>query len=352
MNKAFKYTLSIIAILVLIMVGYTASQKTIDNSPVKIGVVLPLSGDLAFIGEPAKKGAELALEQFKNTKRKYELVFEDDQYDSKKTITSATKLISINKVEAVVSFGSAQGNVVKPLAVNNKTIHFAVASDPNIADGKYNFNHWTPAKEEVKTLVAELVNKKIKSVSVLTINNEGMIALESELKKQLQNTGISILADERFNVGSRDFRTLITKLKSNLPEVLVMLNTTPELEILAKQIKDSGIKTPMTSVEVFDATSNPPLFKGYWYATAGDSSEIFISNYKNKYSSAPSIGTGNVADIISLIVAASEKIDGKVTAENISQALHSIQNMAGAMGDLSIDAKGSVISKASIKVMK
>jgi len=352
MNITLKYIAGIIAVLVIIAFGYNLLQKPTDNSPVKIGVVLPLSGDLAFIGEPAKKGAELALEQFKNTKHKYELVFEDDQYDSKKTITSATKLISIDKVEAVVSFGSAQGNVLKPLAVNNKTIHFAVASDPSIADGKYNFNHWTPAKEEIKILVAELINRKIKSVSVLTTNNDGMIALETELKSQLQNTGIIILADERFNVRSRDFRTLITKLKSNLPEVLVMLNTTPELEILAKQIKDSGIKTPMTSVEVFDATSNPSLFKGYWYATAGDPSEIFISNYKNKYSSAPSIGTGNVADIISLIVEASEKINGKVTAETISQELRSIQNMAGAMGNLSIDAKGSVISKASIKVMK
>lgn len=341
-----------IILIVLVILGFGILSKPADPSTIKIGIILPLSGDLAFIGEPAKKGAEMVLEDFKDTKHEYELIFEDDQFDGKKTITAAQKLISIDKVNILVTFGSSGGNSVKPLAETNKILHFAVASDQNIADGKYNFNHWTSPKEEATKMVAELVKRNIKTVSILTMNQDGMVAIANELKNQIKNTNIQIIMDEKFNIGTRDFKTLVAKTKVNLPEQIIMVNYSPELEILGKQIREVGIKTPMTSFEGLDATTDPKLFSGSWYSTASDMTETFKTNFKNKYGTSPVVGTGNIYDIVALLITASEKTKGAMTNEKIASELLKIKEFSGSMGNISLNQNGSVISKAVIKTIK
>ena len=129
-------------------------------------------------------------------------------------------------------------------------------------------------------------------------------------------------------------------------------NTPPELEILAKQIKEASIKIPLTSIEVFDTTSAPELFKGYWYATVSDFTDKFATDFKNKYSTGPALATGNIYDIISLIITASENTHSSPSSENISAELLKIKDFTGAMGNLSINSSGAVISKAAIKIVK
>jgi len=341
-----------VVLTILIVVGFAIFSKPIDNSPIKIGVILPLSGDLAFIGEPAKRGAEMALANFKDTKHKYELIFEDDQFDGKKAITAANKLIFMDKVSALVTFGSSGGNSVKPLAETNKILHFAVASDQNIADGIYNFNHWTSPKEEVSAMVAEFARKNIKTISILTMNQDGMVAIANELENQLKNTAFKIIVNEKFNVGTRDFRTLVAKVKTDLPDIIVLVNYSPELEILGKQIKEAGINIPMTSFEGLDATTDPKIFTGSWYSTASDMTDIFRMNFQNKNNLAPVVGTGNVFDIITLIVTATENTRGNPTGLNIGSELLKIKDLIGSMGSISLDKTGSVISKAVIKTIR
>lgn len=353
MKKSTWWIVTIIVVIIIILV-VSGSAKPAVNEPIKIGIILPLSGNLAFLGEPAKQGAELALASFKDTKHKYELIFEDDQFTAEKAITAANKLIFVDKVNAIVSFGSSGGNVINPLAEKNKIIHFGVASDPNVAIGKYNFNHWTPPAEEVRALVAELENRGIKKIGILTANQDGMLAISTELKKQIQGTGIEVILDQMFNIGEKDFRSLIVKIKQSLPEIFVMINYTPELEILGKQMKDAGIKTPMTSVEGFDQTTQPKLFNGYWYASASDPTGEFTNAFKEKYGKVPGFGTGNAYDIVSLLVATFESTDtnGNPSSDEVVDQLLKIKGFKGAMGDLSVDSDGLVLSTATIKTVK
>ena len=350
MSKSTKIIIGIVVVVIIILLAVSSGKKA-DAGPIKIGVILPLSGDLAFLGEPAKKAAELALSNFIDSKNKYELIFEDDQFSSVKAATAANKLISVDKVSAIVSFGSSGGNVVSPLAEKNNVIHFAVASDPRVADGNYNFNHWTPPAEEVRALISELKTRNITKIGLITANQDGMLAIADELRKQVQGTGIQIVNDQKFNVGEKDFRSVIVKLNQNLPEIIVLINFSPELEILAKQIKDGGIKTPLTSIEAFDQTSQPELFNGYWYASASDPSGEFSKMFKEKTGGDPGFGTGNAYDIVSLLITGFEKTKS-LNQEKTLEQLYAIKDFKGAMGPLSIGSDGLVLSTATIKTVK
>lgn len=117
-----------IVVIVLIVFGISYfgknSDQTANKEPIKIGVILPLTGDAAFIGEAARNAAILAKESFGKTRKNYELVFEDDQGDSKKTIFAFRKLVDVDKIRAVGTGFAGPGNAVAPLAEKEQIIHF------------------------------------------------------------------------------------------------------------------------------------------------------------------------------------------------------------------------------------
>lgn len=355
MSKTGKIILWVVIIAVVVIALVVAnSGGTKETGPIKIGVILPLSGDLAMLGEPAQKAAQFALENHLGTRHQYQLIFEDDQFNGSKAVTAANKLISVDKVDAIITFGSSGGNVVKPLATQNKIIHFAIASDPTIADGKYNFNHWTPPSEEARVMVQQLQQRNITKIGLFTVNQAGMLAVANELRSQLSSTSISVVSDQVFNIGEKDFRTYIAKAQSSDAQIYVLFCFTPELELLAKQMKDAGINTPTTAIESFDQTNKPELFDGYWYVSASDPSVDFVNQFKQKFNEVPSFGTANVYDVVGMIITAIEndKSPGNPDAEKISADLHQLQNYGGSMGNLSIGNNGLVLSQATVKTVK
>ncbi|NOZ67745.1 MAG: ABC transporter substrate-binding protein [Deferribacteres bacterium] len=322
----------------------------------KIGAVLPLTGNLGFIGEGFKNAMLLAREQLGDTKYNYEILFEDDQHDTKLTASAANKFISIDKVDAIVTLGDSTAPVVSPLATQHNIIHFGLAVQAYVAKGDNNFIHWTPAVEEARVLVKELKRRGIRTVGLLGSNYEGFVELMNALREKLKGTDIRILSDQTFKNDEKDFRTFIARAKQTEPDIYVVLAMTPSLEILAKQMKEAGINTPLTSMESFDVTQEPALFEGYWYVSAAVPTGSFSSAYEAKYNTTPPVTAANGYDIFNLIVTAVEKAGDspsqKPPTEKISRELRNIKNYPGALGTLSIREDGVVLSRASVKMIK
>ena len=80
--------------------------RRIAQSPIKIGVIQPLSGPVAASGNYVRMGAEIARDWI-NAKggvngRKVELVIEDNKSDPKEAASAAEKLIVRDKVPAIM----------------------------------------------------------------------------------------------------------------------------------------------------------------------------------------------------------------------------------------------------------
>ncbi|TAK57349.1 ABC transporter substrate-binding protein [Patescibacteria group bacterium] len=359
-NKVIKYMNKIIRnigiALVLILIGVGIWQNNTGpkkSDVITIGVVAPLSGNLAFLGEGMKNAVVLAEEQLnKSGKHTYRVIVEDDGFDVKRTASALSKLVSIDKVNAVVTIASAAGNVAKPIAEQNKIVHFAIASDPHIAEGMYNFIHWTPPVEEVKVFVPELQKRGFKRLAVFGAKIQGIQAVVDELSKQLGGTDIEIVYNETHNFGVKDYRTMIAKAKATNPDIYVLEEFSPELEILAKQLREAGIREPITSIESFEQTEQFSLFEGSWYVNAADATGEFIDAYTKRFGKGPTLGTPNAYDIVNLIVSAGESIDGQVTNEKLAEALLRVKDQKGALGNLTINPDGLVLSKAVVRMIK
>ena len=347
----------LIVVFSALFIAGCATTVLSEKQTVRIGIILPLTGSFANIGEPARDAALLAFSQINNTKYNYELKLEDDALDTKMTSTAATKLINVDKVDALVSFTSGPGNVVSPIAQQNKILHVGVASDGNIANGSYNFLHFTPPEEETKVLIRELNARGLKKIAVFGHNQQGVIATVNALKKQIENTNISIVYEGVINPGDSDFRTMLMKAEESKPDIYLIQIFPPELEMFVRQLMELGINTTMTSIEAFEYPTQMSIFNGLWYVQAAEATDDFNEKYRAAYpNQTMSIGTANAYDAVNLIVAAYESAGSssseKPTTAEAAEALSKIKNFEGALGVLNVDDNGLIHSQASVRMIK
>lgn len=350
MKLLLSKTVLLVGFSILVIIGISLLVQPRASSEINIGVIGPLSGQGAFFGEGLKKGAELALSERNGLRNKYKLIFEDDQMNPEHTKTSIVKLTSLDKVSAVISFTSGPGNVVSPIAQKQSIIHFAIGSDLLLAKGTYNFNHWTLPETENQKFVEEAEKRDYKKLGILTLNQSGTIAVTESLKRLVEQRHDFQIFTEVFSPGTKDFRASILKLQQKQPDAYVLLSFSPELELIGKTLKEMGINKPVTSIEAFDYTTEPGLFSGNWYISTAHESDWFWKRYTDRFGKPPSPGSGNIYDIINLLIDGFE-MEGSDT-NKVSSFLQEIREYQGAMGDsLFIDADGNIISEASVKVV-
>lgn len=352
---------AVVLIGVIVMWGRGNVNTSGEKQTIKIGATLPLTGDLAFLGESYKNAMLLAIDDAKangNLKYDYKIILEDDKFNPGNAATTTNKLVSVDRVDALASFGSPVGNVVSPIAEKNKIVHInGIASDPNVAKGDYNFVHWTPPYEEVKLLLSELSKRGVKNAVLIEQNQPGVLAVTNSLRDQIKGTGINLVATERFNAGETDYRTVIEKAKSNggNADIWLVEALSPDLEIIARQIKEAGITKPLTCVESFEFTDKPELFEGYWFVDAADMQQWFVDAYTKKYNTAPKLGAGNGYDVVKMIISAFESTGNgntKPSENKVQKFLSSLKGYDGAMGKgLSIDSQGIVVTKAVLRMI-
>lgn len=312
-------------LLLLVLAGCTAPAY-------RIGVLVPLSGDAAFLGDGIVNALTLAQEDGIT----YQFIFEDTQLDADKTATATAKLIHADDVDAFISFSSGVSNVVAPLAEEYRIPHIAIASDPMLARGDYTVVHWTPPAAEAELWVAEAQRRGVQRIAVIVLNQQGAIAILDEVKARLGD--IRLVHESLFDSGEHDFRTILLKARETDPDLYLVGAFSPELEMLAKQAHELNI-APLSTIEAFEFTSQPELFEGYWYVNAAGPTDKFWERYTIRFGVNPTPGAANAYDAVHLLQASNGNID----------ALHAIRDFQGALGNLSIDAEGIVWSTPIVR---
>ncbi len=104
MKKTFTIAAIIFVVIILGLYFVNKNQKNITSQPIKIGVILPLTGPAQSAGEAGRKSVELAISNLpENIRKNIQIVYEDDQSDTKLTVTAAQKLIEVDKVKSLIT---------------------------------------------------------------------------------------------------------------------------------------------------------------------------------------------------------------------------------------------------------
>ncbi|MEZ4753580.1 MAG: ABC transporter substrate-binding protein [Bdellovibrionota bacterium] len=210
--------------LTVLLVLYSCSSVFAET--LKIGLITPLSGTGASIGTYVKKGVELAVNQAEKNGSEIELFVEDDGWDIAKSVSTAQRLIALNKVDALLVVGSAVGNAVAPIAEREKVIMIAIgASDYKIARDKvFAFTHWVTPEIEANLLLKEAEKRKYEKIGIIATEQEGVIAVVNAVKSEAHKLKLNnrLVFEKFFLPNQTDFKTVILKIKKQKLDSIIL----------------------------------------------------------------------------------------------------------------------------------
>jgi len=373
MSKTTKTIIWLVIIIVVIAgIWWGVSRKlaqspTVEKKVIKIGAILPLTGDAADIGQGQKNAIELAVASLEDLYPNIDIqvIFEDDRLRMNDAVTAVHKLISVDKVDAIIGPSwSGATLAVAPIAESSKVVLISPsASSPSITtSGDYIFRVF-PADDELVKIVANFTLNDLKLTKAAILfdsTNDAFVQERNYIKSEFEKLGGEIVAEEAFKTKDKDFKTQLLKIKSSKAEVLFFSAYPTETGIFLKQAKEMGLKIPRISLdtivenpEVIDTAGEAAEGVIYLIPAKPDNKEYFnyITVYKEKYGKEPPALSAEAYDALILAVNAILKSDG--TKEDIKNQLYKIgQNYMGASGEITFDENGDVHKQYTFKTIK
>jgi branched-chain amino acid transport system substrate-binding protein len=333
------------------------------NDSIKIGAILPLTGDAAAWGIPPKNGALLAVEQINAAGgingKKLELVVEDDGCDPKMAVNSINKLLAANKPVAVVgAVCSASTLAIAPIVEKNKIVLISPASThPSITDaGDYVFRVIPSDDLRAKVFAEYIASLGHKTAVVLAINNEAGKGAELSFTKYFEQQGGKVIGVENYMPDANNVKIQLTKIKELNPDIILALSQVTDAVMVLKEVKELNVKIPLFFQS--EALDDPSVIlnsgnaaNGATYITyAKNNNEVaksFELAYKNRFKVESNLFAPEAYDAV-MLIASKLKASTEISSEKLHNELYSISEYQGASGILTFDKNGDVIKPLTI----
>ncbi|MHB1405564.1 MAG: ABC transporter substrate-binding protein [Desulfitobacteriaceae bacterium] len=352
--------LSLLAGTFLTGCGSQSTQKNgASESKVTVGAIFPLTGGSAYQGKSFRQGIEIAQEEI-NAKgllngKQLEILFEDDKGVPAEGVNAAQKLITQNKVSAILGdFNSSVTLAVRAVTEREKVVQITPGSTAdNITEPghPYMFRNLMPNNFQGPELAKYATNTlNLKNVAILAENTDYGRTGAEQYKKKAEELGAKIVAVEYYNQGDKDFYPQLTKLKNLNAQAIFISGLITEGAQILKQSRDLGIKTQWLGLGGFTNDAFPKLAEGaaegmihvsYFepdYKYFPDAKE-FVGNYNKKYSSNPDMYAANAYEAVYILAEAINKAGGG-EREKIREAMTQIKDLPGICGPTTFDKNG------------
>lgn len=218
---------------------------------VKIGLIQPLTGSIAYGGQSCANGSILAVEEINaaggidvnGEKYKIELVVEDDKGVPKEAAAAATKLISKDNVPIIVGTFTSSSTFAAAEIANREGIPIIspLSSATNLTTSgfEYFFRGRVTTRNNVelgaKTFAAIGPFKKI---AMLAINDDWGKGDLADYPANWEKIGVEVTAKETFDQGQTDFYPAIQKMLGTKPDALFITASTEPAAMIFKQIRE------------------------------------------------------------------------------------------------------------------
>jgi branched-chain amino acid transport system substrate-binding protein len=354
--------------LVVVLAFYVGQRQSSDK--IRIGAILPLTGDSASWGEQGRWGVELAVKECNEAGgidgKQVEVVFEDSQAIPRVALTAFGKLSQVDKVQAIVGdIVSATTLAMAPLAEERGVVLIApTASAPALTKaGKYIFRVWPSDHLEGKAAADWAHAQGHQRAAVLHIANDYGAGLAEAFRVNFESGGGKVVFTQSYPQDQTDFRTNLTRVKAESPNLVYLIGYYKDVALALKQAKEMGIDTVFLGPT---AVESPDLLKiagdaaeGLVYPTIvdfdpADPSERqrqFINKFKAAYGKEPDWASSHAYDATLVILETMKS--GARTGEEIRAAIDARRMFEGVTGTIRFDENGDVIDKrVVIKTVK
>ncbi len=331
-----------------------------------VGMYGSLTGDGASFGQSSVEGAQLAVEELNNAGgllggRKIKLLVEDDQSKPDEASNAVTKLITQNKVVAVLGeVASRRSLAAGPVCQKYQTPMISPASTnervTQIGDYIFRVCFIDPFQGEVLAKFA-FNDLKARKVAVLKdIQQDYSVGLTDAIQKKFSALGGQVLDPVSYSSGDADFKAILTQVRAQKPDAIFVTGYYPEAAIIVRQARELGMKVPILGGDgwVGDALKNGREALANCYISnhySGDNPDPvvqnFVKTYNTKYKREPdsiaALGY-DAAKVLAAAITSANSTEGPKIREALAKA-----DVPGVTGRLKMNAKRDVDKPAVIQ---
>ncbi|MCD4741876.1 MAG: substrate-binding protein, partial [Desulfobacteraceae bacterium] len=231
-------------------------SKTTAKRSVKIGVVLPLSGDFQTYGRYGVQGAKMAVDEINKTGgvlngRRLELIIEDNKTDPNIAVKQIRKLIQEDDVIAVMGpVSSTARDAMARVAKQFKTpLLYGISYEGN----KYNryLFCYSPIPDHVITpLVPFMAENYGQSFYIFGYDYVWPHKMTEAIKREVKKLNCKISGVEFTPFGIKDFSLTLKKIKESGADVLMLILPGPDGFRFIRQFNESGLRKHVKIVAI------------------------------------------------------------------------------------------------------
>jgi branched-chain amino acid transport system substrate-binding protein len=353
----------------LILVSLIGPLPARAQEEIKVGEFASLTGGNATFGISSHNGAVLAIEQINAAGgvlgKKITLLTEDDQSKSGEPATIVRKLISSDKVVALLGeIASSRSLEAGPIAQQSHIPMISPGStNPKVTEvGDYIFRicFIDPFQGTVMSKFA--ISRGWKKAAILTdVKQDYSVGLAQFFKEHFTANGGQIVKEQSYSTGDKDFKAQLTSMKANKPDVVFLPGYYTEVGLIARQARQLGIKVPLLGGDGWDSDVLVKVggeamegnFFSNHFSTEDQAPVIqdFLKKYAQRWGGTPDAMAALGYDAAEILVDAIKRAN-TTDAQPLRDAIAATKDFNGVTGKITLDEKRNATKSAVVLTIK
>lgn len=363
-------------VLGVALVSVTGCKKPDQSTPagaagggetIKVGEFASLTGKEAAFGQSSHKGTVLAIEELNAAGgvlgKKLELISEDNRSTQGESATIAKKLISRDKVVAVLGeVASGRSLEAAPICQQGRVPMISPSStNPKVTEqGDYIFRvcFIDPFQGLVMATFAKNT-LKVKNVAVLSdVGAPYSVGLAQFFKEKFTKDGGKIVSEQKYNSGDKDFKAQLTAIKAANPEAIFVPGYYTEAGLIVLQARQLGINVPLFGGDGWEAPEliqiGGKAMEGTYYSThfspesTDPAAQKFVKAFKARWNGEVPDAMAALGYDSALVLADAIKRAGGTDGAKLRDAIAATKDFVGATGKTTLDAARDATKPAVI----
>ncbi len=356
-----KRRLSLFALLSVVL-AIVVSPAVTHARDIVVGMSVALTGKYARTGQDQLNGFSMWVEEV-NARggllgSKVRLVHYDDESKPETGAKLYEKLITDDKVDLLIGpYSSAAAKAASTVAEKyNFPVVSSGDSDSEIWGRGYKniFGLYTPANTYMDQILEYAKSKGLKRVALVYENTDFPRDVANGVKAKVKALKMNLVFEEEYGKASTDFSSMIVKMKSKKPDVVIGGSYLPDSTAFMRQAKENRFYA-----RIFAFTVGPGLpdfgqnlgldaegvmGNTQWEPTLNiPGAKEFAERYTKKYGAEPGYHAGGGYGTGQVLEAAIKKA-GSLDKDKLRQALLQL-DITTAFGRYKVDNTGQQVGK-------
>jgi branched-chain amino acid transport system substrate-binding protein len=316
--------LLVLLLFISLAIPSCTEKPTGKSNTFRFGVIIPLTGPGAALGDLIKRGLDLGLEDVNASaqEKRLEAIYEDSKTNPNQGLTSFRKLVDVDKVNFVLVGFSAVCSALAPVAEESKVFMVGMTTSmPGLTEGRKYVIRLFPNADMLAGTIADYAASRFSRVAVIYAEDEYGKSTYTTFRDRFQKENRSVVFSESFKPTDTEFRSIVAKMVAAKPDAVYLPGYGPGYIALINQIRE---RDPNVPIMADSPLTNPPVYRAAGNAVEGvivpatpldaaiaetPAQQTFLARYRERFNENPSINVTINYDFIQLLAAAVEKTD-------------------------------------------